>query len=126
MIEVEHVIGDEKYDWETLSVVMIESIMLVGRVCCDFLSGFVLCVLYLYLWYSHIISVSKGCIRETISWLLWAFLWYCSHNHFSLVVSMVVRYLPVLSYICVNSPCVCMVLFVVVISFSGLHSVATI
>ena len=41
MIVVEQVIGDEKYDWEMLNVVMIESMMLVGRVCCEFLSGFV-------------------------------------------------------------------------------------
>ena len=53
-------------------------------------------------------------------------MWYCCHNHFSLVVRMVVRYMPVLSYRCVSSPCVCMVLYVVVISFSGLHSIETI
>ena len=67
VIVVERVIGDEKYDWETLNVVMIESMMLVGRVCCDYLSGFVLWVLYLCLWYSHIISISKVCIGGTIS-----------------------------------------------------------
>lgn len=74
MIVVEQVIGDEKYDWEMLNVVMIESMMLVGRVCREFLSGFVLWALYLYLWYSQITSVLKGCIGDIISCLLWIFL----------------------------------------------------
>ena len=39
MIVVEQVIGDEKYDWEMLNVVMRESMILVGRVYCEFLSG---------------------------------------------------------------------------------------
>jgi hypothetical protein len=33
------------------------------------------------------------------------------------------RCLPVFSYICVNSYCICIVFFVVTIFFSGLHSV---
>lgn len=39
---------------------------------------------------------------------------------------MVMRYLPVSSYICANSFCVCIVFVVVVMSFSGLHSVTKI
>ena len=54
--------------------------------------------------------------------MLYLSLLYCCHSHFSLVVGMVVRCLPVLSYICVISFCICMVLVVVEISFSGLHS----
>lgn len=80
----------------------------------------------MYLWYSQTISVSKGCIGGTILCLLWAFLWYCCQSHCSLVVRMVVRCLPVFSYICDSSFCVCMVFCVVDMSFSGLHSVVTI
>ncbi len=36
---------------------------------------------------------------------------------------MVMRCLPVSSYMCVISFCVCIVCFVVLMSFSGLHSV---
>ena len=54
--------------------------------------------------------------------MLYLSLLYCCHSHFSLVVGMVVSCLPVLSYICVISFCICMVLVVVEISFSGLHS----
>ena len=39
---------------------------------------------------------------------------------------MVVRCLPVFSYICVNSFCVCIVFCLVVISFSKLHSITDI
>ena len=55
--------------------------------------------------------------------MLYLSLLYCCHNHFSLMVGMVVRYLPVFSYIFVNSCCICIVFFVVTMSFSGLHSV---
>ena len=37
---VEHVIGEKKYECEMLSVVVRESRMLVGRVCCDVCRGF--------------------------------------------------------------------------------------
>ena len=36
---------------------------------------------------------------------------------------MVMRYLPVSSYMCVISFCVCIVCFVVLMSLSGLHSI---
>ena len=39
---------------------------------------------------------------------------------------MVVRYLPVSSYMCVSSFCVWIVFFVATMSFSGLHSVVVI
>ncbi len=46
---MEHVIGEEKYEWEMLKVVKMESRMLVGRVCCAAFSGFVFEILWLYL-----------------------------------------------------------------------------
>ena len=48
---------------------------------------------------------------------------YCCHSHFSLVVGMVMRCLPVSSYICVISFCICIVFISVAMFFSGLHSV---
>ena len=46
---VEHVIGEEKYEWEILKEVVMESKILVGRVCCAAFSGFFLGILWLYL-----------------------------------------------------------------------------
>ena len=50
-------------------------------------------------------------------------MWYWCHNHFNLVVVIEVRYLPVSSYRWDTSFCVCIVFFVVFMSFSGLHFV---
>jgi hypothetical protein len=47
---VEHVIGKEEYDCEMLNVVVMESRMFCGRVCCDSLSEAFFEVLCLYLW----------------------------------------------------------------------------
>ena len=58
--------------------------------------------------------------------VLYLSLLYCCHNHLSLVVGMVMRCLPVFSYICVNLFCMCMVFSLVAMSFSGLHSVTDI
>ena len=58
--------------------------------------------------------------------MLYLCLLYCCHNHFILVVGMVMRCLPVSSYICVSSFCVCIVFAEVTISFSGMHSVVEI
>lgn len=48
MIWVEHVIGEEKYEWEILNVVVRVSRMLVGKVYCDDFRGSFFGVLYLY------------------------------------------------------------------------------
>jgi hypothetical protein len=45
-----------------LNVSMSRSSILGGSVYCDFLRGFVFGIQYLYLSYSHIISVAKGCL----------------------------------------------------------------
>jgi hypothetical protein len=58
--------------------------------------------------------------------MLYLSLLYCCHNHFSLVVGMVMRCLLVSSYICASSFCVCIVFSVVAMSFSGLHSITDI
>ena len=46
---MEHVIGEEKYEWEILKEVVMESKILVGRVCCAAFSGSFLGILWLYL-----------------------------------------------------------------------------
>ena len=47
---VEHVTGEEKYDCVMLNVVVMESRMHFGRVCCDSLGEAFFEVLCLYLW----------------------------------------------------------------------------
>ena len=54
-------------------------------------------VLFLYLWYNHIISVSNGCMGGISPWLLDELVWYCCQSHLNLMVDMVVRCLPVFS-----------------------------
>jgi hypothetical protein len=103
---VEHVVGEEKYECEMLNVFVMVSRRFCGRVCCDAFSGSFFGILELHLWYSHIISVSNDCGGGTRLCVLYLSMLYCCHNHFSLVVGMVVRCLPVFSYICVNSCCI--------------------
>ena len=96
---LEHVIGEEKYECEMLNNVVIESRMLVGRVCCDVFCLFLFEVLCLYILYSHIISILIDCRGGTSTCLLYMATLYFFHSHFSLVVEMVVRYLLVLLYV---------------------------
>ena len=46
---MEHVTGEEKYKWDILKVVVMESSMLLGRVCCLIFSRFFLGASCLYL-----------------------------------------------------------------------------
>ena len=54
--------------------------------------------------------------------MLYLSMLYCCHSHFSLVVGIVMRCLPVFLYIFINSFFVCIMLSIVAMSFSGLHS----
>jgi len=56
------VTGDEKYEWLILNVVVKKFNMGVGSVYWARLSGSFLGMRYLYLWYSHTISVSNDCV----------------------------------------------------------------
>ena len=47
---VEHVTGNEKYDCVILNVVIIESRMVSGRVCCAPLGGLFFGFVCLYIW----------------------------------------------------------------------------
>lgn len=49
VIFIEHGIGEEKYESVILKVVIMASMMLVGRMYCDDLRGSFLCIIYLYL-----------------------------------------------------------------------------
>ena len=89
---------------------------------CEYLSGSCFGVLYLYLWYSHTISVSNDCVGGINPFGLFCDCVYCFQSHFSLSIGMVIRYFPVSSYMCVVSFCICMVHVFTFISFSGLHS----
>lgn len=101
---MEHVIGDENYDYVMLNVFVIESRIVCGRVCCESLGVSLFEFLYLYLWYNHITYVSNVCVWGTRPCVLWIELWYCVHNHDNRVVGIVMWYLPVSSYICDDSP----------------------
>ena len=46
---MKHVIGEEKYEWDTLKVVVMESNILVGRIYCVVFYGYFLGALCLYL-----------------------------------------------------------------------------
>lgn len=94
VIFVEHVMGEEKYEWETLKLIVKESRTWVGRVCCVVFSGSLLGTLYLYFRYSHTISISKDCGGGTRPCVLYMFLLYCCHSHNNLEVGMVMRCLP--------------------------------
>lgn len=55
--------------------------------------------------------------------MLWFELLHCCHSHCNLVVTMVMRCLSVSSYMWVRACCVCMVAFLVIMSFPRLHLV---
>ena len=48
--------------------------------------------------------------------------WYCFHSQCNLILGMVMRCCPLSSYMWATSKCVWIVLVLVFISFSGLHS----
>ena len=88
---------------------------------CEYLSGSVFGVLYLYPWYNHTISVSNDYVRGINSFGLFCDCVYCFQSHFSLSIGMVIRYFPVSLYMCAVSFCICMVHVSTFISFSRLH-----
>ena len=93
--------------------------MVDGIVWCGVFTVFFLWFLCSYLWYNETTSVSNGCIVGISLWMLYLLLLYCCHNHFILVVGMVVIYLLVSLYMWVLSFCVSMVHLSVSMSLSG-------
>ena len=59
---VGQVTGDEKYEWLILNDIIRKSSIGVGIVYWSRLSGSFFGIRYLYLWYSHTISVSNDCV----------------------------------------------------------------
>ena len=80
-------------------------------------------ILYLYLWYSHTISVSNDCIWGSKYSEVSSPFWYWFQSHVSLHVGMDIRCLPELSYMCAEFCCICMVCVWVFMSLLGLHYV---
>ena len=91
--------------------------------CCDVFSGF----FFHFLWVVSLVKSYYFCFKRL--WggfrpcVLYLTILYCCHSHFSLVVGMIMRCLPVSSYICVSSFCVFIVFISVAMSFFGLHYV---
>jgi hypothetical protein len=105
-----------------LNVSMSRSSISNGSVYWDFFRGFVFGIQYLYLLYSHMISVIKGCFGGSSWCCVSGLLLYCFHNHSSLFLGMVIRRFPILVNIWALSFITCMVGCVVFMSLSGLHS----
>ena len=114
--------GDEKYEWVILNDVIRKFNIGVGIVYWASFRGSFLGIRYLYLWYNHTISASNGCVGGSSPCEVFFARWYCFHNQCSLVLGMVVRCRPLSSYMWATSKCVWIVLVLVSISFSGLHS----
>jgi hypothetical protein len=74
-----------------LNVSMSRSSISNGSVYCDLLRGFVFGIQYLYLSYSHMISVVKDCLGGSSWCCISRLMLYCFHSHFSLVLGIVIR-----------------------------------
>jgi hypothetical protein len=122
LILVEHVTGEEKYEVVILNVSMSRSRNFGGSVYCDFLRGFVFGILYLYLSYSHMISVVKDCLRGSSWCCVSRLVLYCFHSHSSLIFGIVIRRFPMSINMWASSVMICILDCVVSMSLSGLHS----
>jgi hypothetical protein len=71
--------------------------MAFGSVYNESFKGSLLGVLYLYFLYNHVIFVSNDCMGGSRLCGLFSAKWYCSHNHFSLRLRMVIKCRPLLS-----------------------------
>ena len=119
---VGHVTGDEKYEWLILNDVVRKFNIGVGIVYWASLRGSFLGIRYLYLWYSHTISVSNGCVGGSRPCGVFFVSWYCFYSQCNLVLGMVVTCCLLSSYMWAISKCVWIGSVVVSISLSGLHS----
>jgi hypothetical protein len=117
-----HVTRDEKYDWLILNDEVRKFSIGFGIVYWASFRGLFFGIRYLYLWYNHTISVSNGCVGGSSPCGMCLASWYCFHSQCNLVLRMVVRCRPLSSYMWATSTCVWIVLVLVSISFSGLHS----
>ena len=114
--------GDEKYEWLMLNDVMRKFNIGVGNVYWASFKGSFFGIRYLYLWYSHTISVSNGCGGGFNPCGVFYASWYCFQSHCSLVLGMVMRCRPLSSYMWATSKCIWIVFVEVSMSLLGLHS----
>jgi hypothetical protein len=105
-----------------LNVSMNRSSISDGSVYCDFFRGFVFGIRYLYLSYSHMIYVVKGCLGGSSWCCVSRLVLYCFHSHSSLVLGIVIRRFPMSVNMWASSHITCIVGCVVFMSLSGLHS----
>ena len=80
-----------------------------GMEWCEYLSGSFFGILYLYLWYNYIISISNSCGRDINLCGLFSDCVYCLQSQLNLSIGMVKRCFLVSSYMCATLVCVCMV-----------------
>jgi hypothetical protein len=78
-----------------LNVSMSRSSISNGSVYYDLLRGFVFGIRYLYLSYSHMISVVKDCLGGSNWCCISRLMLYCFHSHSSLILEIVVRRFPI-------------------------------
>jgi hypothetical protein len=81
-----------------------------GSVNCDFLRGFVFGIQYLYLLYSHMISVVKDCLGGSRWYCVSRLMLYCFQSHSSFVLEMVIKRFPI--FVC-HAIALCIVLYIV-------------
>jgi hypothetical protein len=105
-----------------LNVSMSRSSISTGSVYYDLFRGFVFGIRYLYLSYSHMIFVVKGCLGGSSWCCISRLVLYCFYSHFSLVLGMVIRRFPVSLNMWALLHMICIVGCVVFMSLSGLHS----
>ena len=96
---------------------LIRSSIDFGREWCECLNGSFFELLYLYLWYSHMIFVLNVCVGDVRPCNLFSACVYCFHSHSSLLVGMIIKYFPISSYMCAISFCICIVCVFTLISF---------
>jgi hypothetical protein len=65
-----------------------------GSIYCDFLRGFVFGMRYLYLLYSHMISVVNVCLGGSSWCCVFRLVLYCLHSYSSLILGIVIRKFP--------------------------------
>jgi hypothetical protein len=105
-----------------LNVLMTRSSISNGSVYYDFLKGFVFGIWYLYLSYSHMISIVKDCLGGSSWCCMSRLMLYCFHSHSSLVLGIVIRRFPIFVNMWASSHMICIVGCIVFMSLSGLHS----
>ena len=86
-----HVSGDEKYECVIWKESIMCSRMAFGNVYCESSRGSFLGNMYLYCWYNHTTLFLNDCMGRCTLCGLFNASRYCSHNHISLCLGMVIK-----------------------------------